>query len=99
VIAAIVNLFGSRKERAPGWWHRLWQRLPDWLVIAGSFVLMSLVMVVYTARKWKELRAEGSDDAATAQRFLHIAEVWAIIAAGSALSLAAAVIQLVLAYQ
>jgi hypothetical protein len=65
----------------------------------GGFVLMSLVMFIYTARKWKELRAEGSDDAATVQRFLRIAEVWAIIAVGSALTLAAAVIQLVLAYQ
>jgi ABC-type Fe3+-siderophore transport system permease subunit len=40
----------------------------------------------------------GGDEARELVRFLRTAEVWAIIATGSALALAGAVIQLILAY-
>jgi len=36
---------------------------------------MALVTFIYTARKWKELRAEGSDNAVQVKRFLRIADV------------------------
>ena len=48
--------------------------------------------------KLRELRAEGGDEAVQLARFLRLAEVWTILMIGSALALAAAVIQLALAY-
>ncbi len=46
-----------------------------------------------------QIRAKGGDEAVEMARFLRSAEVWAILMIGSALALAAAVIQLALAYQ
>jgi hypothetical protein len=43
--------------------------------------------------------AEGGDEAVTLAQFLRQAEVWGIIMIGSALGLAAAAIQLALAYR
>lgn len=55
--------------------------------------------VILMPRKLAQLRAKGGDEAVELARFMRLAQVWGIIMIGSALGLAAAVIQLVLAYQ
>lgn len=46
-----------------------------------------------------QLRAKGGDEAVELARFMRLAQVWGVIMIGSAIGLATAVIQLVLAYQ
>ena len=45
------------------------------------------------------LREKGGEDAVQLARYLRLARVWALLMFGSALALAAVIIQLVLAYQ
>ena len=53
--------------------------------------------VILMPRKLSQLRAKGGDQAVDMVRLIRSAEVWAIIMAGSALTLVAACIQLALA--
>jgi hypothetical protein len=79
------------------WWFRhvpSWlKRKPKWLVIAK----LALFSIILFPSDLAQIRAKGGDDAVQLARFLRLAEVWGIIMAGSALALAAAVIQLVFA--
>jgi len=96
VLAFIVSIFVHHEDHAPRW---LRARLPYWVRLPGAYARYFFLLFAYTARRWRELRAEGSESAVEVKHFLRIADVWAILAFGSALTLAAAVIQLVLAYQ
>ena len=75
-------------------WSKLLLRY-RWLLI----VTLALGTIVLMPGSLKEIRAAGGDDAVQLARFARLAEVWAILMVGSALALAAAVIQLALAYQ
>ena len=70
-------------------------RAGKWMAIAT----LALGTIVMMPNRLKEIRAAGGDDAVQLARFARLAEVWAILMAGSALALVAAVIQLTLAYQ
>ena len=58
-----------------------------------------LAFMYLMPHKLREIRASGGEEAVQMARFLRSAEVWAILMVGSALALAAAVIQLALTYQ
>lgn len=64
-----------------------------------GFPLMILTAIISIPLNATKIRAEGGDEAVQLARFLRLAVVWAILMVGSALALAAAVIQLTLAYQ
>ena len=62
-----------------------------------AVIWVDLVLLFRAALAVGKIREGGGKDAAEAARFLRAAEVWAILAIGSVLALAAAVIQLRLA--
>jgi hypothetical protein len=66
------------------------------LLLARRSIQSALILM---PRKLAELRSKGGEEAVQMARFIRSAEVWAILMVGSALALAAAVIQLALAYQ
>ena len=66
------------------------------LVLARASILSAVILM---PGRLAQIRAKGGDEAVEMARFLRSAEVWAILMIGSALALAAAVIQLALAYQ
>jgi hypothetical protein len=69
---------------------------PSGLPGAIVAILFSLVLLLFLPGRLARIE-EGSDDAIQLGRFLRLAEVWGILMIGSALTLAAAVIQLALA--
>lgn len=60
-------------------------------------IWISLVLLFRVTKAAARIRAGGGEQGAQLAQFLRLAEVWGIIALGSALALAAAVIQLRLA--
>jgi hypothetical protein len=62
-------------------------------------VLKIPLLILLRPAQLARIRTEGGDEAVQLAQFLRQAEVWGIIMIGSALGLAAAVIQLVLAYR
>jgi hypothetical protein len=62
-------------------------------------VLKIPLLILLRPAQLARIRTEGGDEAVQLAQFLRQAEVWGIIMVGSALGLAAAVIQLVLAYR
>jgi hypothetical protein len=62
-------------------------------------VLKVPLLILLRPAQLARIRTEGGDEAVQLAQFLRQAEVWGIIMVGSALGLAAAVIQLVLAYR
>jgi hypothetical protein len=62
-------------------------------------VVLALALILSSRHILTRIRADGGDGAVQLARFFRLAEVWAIIMIGSALALAAAVIQLALSYQ
>jgi hypothetical protein len=72
-----------------------WQLLERRLTQSGS--IQSAVFLM--PRRLSELRDKGGEEAVEMTRFLRSAKVWGILMIGSALGLAAAAIQLALAYQ
>jgi hypothetical protein len=81
---------------APKWWQRL---TPDWLRSMFRKTGRKIGGLFTWPGKLKDLRANGGDQAVQLARYLSLAKVWAILMVASVLALAAAVIQLVLAYQ
>lgn len=73
-------------------------RRPSKLAVRLLLLWAPLATMTRLPGKLRELRAEGGDEAVQLARFLRLAEVWTILMIGSALALAAAVIQLALAY-
>lgn len=71
------------------------ERVRKWFVIAR----LALFTIVLMPSSLKQIRADGGEEAVQLARFARLAEVWTILMVGSALGLAAAVIQLGLAYQ
>jgi hypothetical protein len=62
-------------------------------------VLKIPLLILLRPAQLARIRTEGGEEAVQLAQFLRQAEVWGIIMIGSALGLAAAVIQLVLAYR
>ena len=60
---------------------------------------LACAVLVLLPESVARVRARGGDEAVELARFLRLAEIWVILMLGSALALAAAAIQLVLAYQ
>jgi hypothetical protein len=99
-LAVAVMFGGGFGPDMPSWWDR---HVPRWLalvpeILIGLVQLARLIFVGFRATLTR-LRAEGGGEAVELARFLRLAGVWTIIMIGSALALAAAVVQLVLAYQ
>ncbi len=74
---------------------RLERLMPAWLRI----VKVILAGIISIPGELTQLRADGGEEAVQLVRFLRLAKIWTILMIGSALALAAAVIQLALAYQ
>lgn len=91
-LRALTESLGAGSSRK-GFWQR-WQ-VPFWLFLP-KVILFTLVSM---PGKLDQLFTKGGDEAVQLARSLRLAEVWAILMIGSALALAAAIIQLVLAYQ
>jgi len=64
-------------------------------VLAQRSILSAVILMPHTLA---QLRAKGGEEAVQMARFIRLAEVWSILMIGSALALAAGIIQLVLAY-
>lgn len=76
-------------------------RLPQFEHVRKWFFIarLALFTLVLMPSSLKQIRAHGGEEAVQLARFARLAEVWTILMVGSALGLAAAVIQLALAYQ
>jgi hypothetical protein len=99
-LAVAVMFGGGFGPDMPSWWDRY---VPKWLalvpeILTGLVQLARLIFVGLRATLTR-FRAEGGEEAVELARFLRLAGVWTIIMIGSALALAVAIIQLVLAYQ
>jgi hypothetical protein len=81
---------------AAKWWHRL---TPGWLRSMLRKARRKISGLFTWPGRLKNLRNEGGDVAVQLARYLRTARVWAVLMVASVLPLAAAVIQLVLAYQ
>jgi hypothetical protein len=66
--------------------------------VAGADLTGGLGFFFLRPRKLAQLAARDPGEAVELARFLRLAEVWSILMVGSGLALAAAVIQLILAY-
>ena len=99
-LAVAMMLPGGFGPDMPRWWNRY---VPTWLALVPEILigLAQLAKGIFVGFRTTLtlLRAEGGEEAVQLARFLRLAEVWAIIMIGSALTLVAAVIQLALAYQ
>jgi hypothetical protein len=72
---------------------------PGWVMMLTLYVKVIFRSIVTAPGRLADIRAESDDDAVKLAYFLRLAGVWGILIIGSGLGLAAAVIQLVLAYQ
>ena len=66
--------------------------------LVARWIVTAVVAIVVVPRKMTEIRSKGGDDALELAKLLRLAGVWGVLMLGAILVLAAAVIQLVLAY-
>jgi len=72
--------------------------LPSWAVGPAFYLKYIFLIIFFFPRNLMEIRTRGGDDAVQLAQFLRLAMVWGILMAGSVLALAAAAIQLALAW-
>jgi hypothetical protein len=71
--------------------------LPSWLAVPAMYLKVAFLAIFYFPRNLVQIGNGNGDDAVKLAQFLRLAMVWGILMVGSALALAGAVIQLVLA--